>query len=487
MGKDRTLVTFTMPALDFSFDLDDVFDSFGDFELFPGPEYAADASLSGEMRIRIDVDMGYDTAGLRRAELNQSPDKDDAKYGLYINAAQTYFEMDAGMVLSAGVPEVEVVGGISGGIKVIPVGYLDPTNPYWVRGGHLLRDPWKMVQAYGDIFAHAYFDYPGGSETLVDNLTIIEFDFPGFDTETPPVPPGGEITITKTNTSESIFVLEQRIDTSTGRPVYGTPDEYERVIAVLTDEVTNYYAIGKYVKDENGSYTETLYSPVTRIVVVGPTYGANYKDIHKTIVIDEVFGGSGPVNAVILGGNGIDTLLYYGSGTAVIVGGDENDTIRALPLTGNGGASLIVTDYVDAAHPLTNPLGLPQGRMDEILWAATPLPPAGPPGEDDDPPPDDPGVNRVVAWRDGATVIDVQRPDAPPPGGGSGGGEEEAGGEEEGGSGGTESLSFIELVGGRHGRRGGLHFGRRVSPRTASGARNAAGNWESRSLGRIDG
>ncbi len=446
MGEDRTLMTFTMPALDFTFNLDDVFDSFGDFELFPGPEWASGVSLNGEMHIRLDVDMGYDTAGLRRRELNQSPDKDDAKYGLYINADQTYFELNAGMVLSTGVPGVSVEGGLYAGLKVIPVGYLDATDPNRVRPGHLLRDAWKMVQAYGDIYAEAHFEHPGGSETLIEPYSLINSDFFGFDTETHSVPSGQTITVTKTNTSEKIFVLNQRIDPSTERPVYGTPDEYELVIAVLTDDVTDYYRVAKFVKQPDGSYTRTNYNTANLIVVVGPTYGANYKDIHKTIVVDELDGGAGPVNAVILGGNGIDTLLYYGSGTAVIVGGDENDTIRALPLTGSGGPSLIVSDYVDAEHPLTNPLNLPQGRMDEILWAATPLPPAGPPGADDDPPPTDPGKNKVVASTN-ATVINVDLPDLSPPGSGAGSGQSE-GGSAPGSSLENESLSLIELVSG---------------------------------------
>ncbi len=445
MGEDRTLVTFTLPALDFAFGLDDLFTSFGDFELFPGPEFASGASLNGELHIRLDVDMGYDTAGLRRQELNQSPDKDDAKYGLYINANQTYFEIDAGMVLSAGVPEVEVVGGIAGGIRVIPVGYLDASDPDRVRPGHLLGDPWKMVQAYGDIYAHAHFDYPGGSETLVPRQSLINIDFFGFDTESHSIASGTPITVTKTNTSEKIFVLNQRIDPSTNRPVYGTPDEYELAIAVLTDDVTDYYPVAKFIRQQDGSYARTDYAAANLIVVVGPTYGANYKDIHKTIVVDELDGGNGSVNAVILGGNGIDTLLYYGSGTAVIVGGDENDTIRALPLTGSGGPSLIVTDYVDATHPLTNPLNLPQGRMDEILWAATPLPPAGPPGKDDDPPPADPGKNRAVASTK-ATVVNVDLPDLGAPGTGARNGDGSSGSAP--GTFGNASVSSIELVSG---------------------------------------
>ena len=204
-------------------------------------------------------------------------------------------------------------------------------------------------------------------------MTIATFDVGPWDTDVKLVDPNHIIEIDKAGTKENIFVLQTHLDPSSDRPVFGSPDEYVLAIQVVREDIREYYKLGKFEKQGDGSYLQTeSYSTADLIYVAGESTipGNDPQDMAGvTVMIDDMDGGNGlsePVNAIVLGTDKNDTLKYFGDGEAIIVGFQGDDKIRSAPTMGAGAGSQLVAEFVDAAQPLTNDLNVSSEIWDKI-------------------------------------------------------------------------------------------------------------------------
>ena len=304
------------------------------------------------------------------------------------------------MTLSVDAAAFSVSGGVFGNVVLMPNGHLDPTDPNKVRAGFLLDSAVALVQPYGSLSFQAKIHPDVGSDLTLVDTTLFAFDLPGpFSTETTLVGSDNTIHIDKSNESESIYVIETHLDTTTGRPVFGNQvSAYDLAIQVITGTKCTYYKLARFVKNDQGVYTlSASLSSVNLIFVGGALTGTNNGTIEKKIYIDDLDGdGSGGiVNAVVLGTNGNDTLEYFGRGSSILIGGaGDKDVLRSLPAQGTGSPSALVTDYLDPANPLPQLFDLTADEQAAITAAGTA--PATPPAQ--------PGVAFASMAAAGATV-----------------------------------------------------------------------------------
>ncbi len=382
-GENLDLVTFSIPRLHFSFTLDDIFGSFGTYELFtdfPG------VSLDGLLEVDLELAGGYDATGLRRAERSKVTDDTDANFGLYLDTSHTRVVVRGGMVLDAGGLGFGAIGGITANVGVTVTGHLDPDDPNRVRGGFLADSVTNLILPHGTISAYAEFDVPGADPEILADQTLADFDIPGFSIEVKVPGEDKTIRIEKSDTNEDIFVIQTHLEVGGETPVYGTPAQYDLAILVIYPEKREFYKIARYELDGTGHYQKAeQYGEVNLIFIGGALTGPDNAEIHKKVYIDALDGsGVGfdePINVVMLGTNGNDELKYFGLGSAIAIGGGGTDVLRARTVEGLGLKSALVSDYLDPANPLPDLFPLTPDQQAEIEAAGTaPPPPPPPPG-----------------------------------------------------------------------------------------------------------
>ncbi len=265
-GEDRDLVTFVIPPIDLSFSMNDVFDAFGVFELFPDfPGVTADGTLN----VQLEVVAGYDTKGIRRGARADATDATDSNFGVYIDTMHTRASIRGELTLGANAVAFSVSGGLSADVDVFVTGHLDPDNADRVRAGFLLDSVSNLILPRGKLTAFAEFDVAGESTTTPVDVTLLDFDIPGFTVDV--ITPGADrtIRIEKSNESEDIFVIQAHLDVSDGTPRYGTPAEYDLAIMVVYPEKREFYKIARFQQDAFGVYQNVQQYGNVELIFVG--------------------------------------------------------------------------------------------------------------------------------------------------------------------------------------------------------------------------
>ena len=364
-GQNATLITFKASA---SAGLHGTVGAqFGPFSVF----------LTGGIDVNLSLSLGYDTAGLREFAADPS-DPSQLLDGLFFNNQETAITLRGNIGIGAAAVVVAIEGDLEGKATLsLQPNLADVNDPTKTRVGVLLSgkrvdrlfaisgDVTLSLKAEGGIFfgpVHAVvFSVELASVKLIEFSTAI---YPDSTTGTTPAAPANTIYIDEKDGDQKIRVYTTQ-----------TVKNYIRRDAENNESrtVTSYQTIVDYgdrmdtfdlgtISDDNIRGTSSYFigdNPPPHffnLIATKPKPGGGEYSGNHTITINPgTIGGvvlnNGlpvpdpfrsntpqfePLNAVLIGGSGDDTLIYHGTGKAILVGnGGSNVLVGGVLEYGN--------------------------------------------------------------------------------------------------------------------------------------------------------
>jgi hypothetical protein len=351
----------------------------------------------------ISFGFGYDTAGLHAAvnDTNTSHFRNHVLDGFYIDNTKTHVSDDNGNEYDHYATSVDIIGGldlvaravileVSGGLAAQVNLHVDPNLNSAGERVRLSALDQAIEQgqipfaASGSIFVTAdiavviptFWGNIVLAHVNLGHLTIVDF---GADGSPTPADDGNTIFVQKTDANEKIFVRMTTLST----PTADDPKAFTKAILVEYPDHKDIFPAAKYTHDENGvlrppehirDYNLIATKQAYHFVSVGgvPHYVPYDETGDQTIVVEDLTwdGQIVPVNSVLIGGTGNDTLEYQGAGKAILIGAGGDDILQSTNL--NAASVAAFADRIAANQTGYYETGWPaevQNRIDAQIEA----------------------------------------------------------------------------------------------------------------------
>ncbi len=354
LGGDATLFSF---AQGFSADF-----NLPDIPLFGIPPFLG-FFLRPKAAFNLSFSFGYDTAGLRAAVSDADASHLQAHIldGFYIDNTKTHVTDSNGNDYDHYATSVNIIGEldlvaravileVSGGLAAQVNLHVDPNlndGQQRVRLSALdqaISEGQIPFAASGSIYVTAdiavviptFWGNIVLAHVNLGHLTIVDF---GADGHPAPEDDGNTIFVQKTDAARKVYVRMATLST----PTADDPRAFTKAILVEYPDLKEYYPVAKYTHDANGVLLppehirdyNLIATKQAYHVVIDVNLQAHYVPYDETgdqtIIVEDLTwdGQLAPVDAVLIGGAGNDTLEYQGAGKAVLIGAGGDDILQS--------------------------------------------------------------------------------------------------------------------------------------------------------------
>ncbi len=354
LGGDATLFSFAQ-GFSAEFNLPDI-------PLFGIPPFLG-FFLRPKAAFNLSFSFGYDTAGLRAAVSDADASHLQAHIldGFYIDNTKTHVTDSNGNDYDHYATSVNIIGEldlvaravileVSGGLAAQVNLHVDPNlndGQQRVRLSALdqaISEGQIPFAASGSIYVTAdiavviptFWGNIVLAHVNLGHLTIVDF---GADGHPAPEDDGNTIFVQKTDAARKVYVRMATLST----PTADDPRAFTKAILVEYPDLKEYYPVAKYTHDANGVLLppehirdyNLIATKQAYHVVIDADLQAHYVPYDETgdqtIIVEDLTwdGQLAPVDAVLIGGAGNDTLEYQGAGKAVLIGAGGDDILQS--------------------------------------------------------------------------------------------------------------------------------------------------------------
>jgi len=353
LGGDATLFSFAQ-GFSAEFNLPDI-------PLFGIPPFLG-FFLRPKAAFNLSLGFGYDTAGLRAAvsDADASHYQDHILDGFYIDNTMTHVHDDNGNDYNHYATSIDIIGEldlvaravileVSGGLAAQVNLHVDPSlndGQQRVRLSALdqaINQGQIPFAASGSIYVTAdiavviptFWGNIVLAHVNLGHLTIVDF---GADGHPAPEDDGNTIYVQKTDAARKVYVRMATLST----PTADDPKAFTKAILVEYPDVKEYYPVAKYTHDENGVLLPPEHIRDYNLIATKQAYHTVFVNLvahyvpydetgDQTIIVEDLTwdGQLTPVNAVLIGGTGNDTLEYQGAGKAILIGAGGDDILQS--------------------------------------------------------------------------------------------------------------------------------------------------------------